>query len=84
MEPKNSEELEIDIRELFFVLLDKVWIIVIVGVLAAICAGLISKVFLTPVYTSKTSVYVISRQTEDKTTLSDLQTGTQLTNGTGH
>jgi capsular polysaccharide biosynthesis protein len=79
MEARNSDEIEIDLKELFYILLNKLWIIVIVGILAAISAGLISKVFLKPIYTSTTSIYVINRQTEDKTTLSDLQTGTQLT-----
>ncbi len=79
MEPRMNDEIEIDIKELFFVLLDKVWLIVIIGILAAACAGLFSKVFLKPIYTSSTSIYVINRQQGDKTTLSDLQTGTQLT-----
>lgn len=79
MEPRNNEEVEIDLKELFFVLLDKVWIILLIGILTAIGAGLFSKVFIKPIYTSSTSIYVISRQNEDKTTLSDLQTGTQLT-----
>ena len=79
MEAKNYDEIEIDIKELFFVLLDKIWIILMVGILVAVNAGIYSKLFLTPTYTSKTSIYVINRQNEDKTTLSDLQTGSQLT-----
>jgi capsular polysaccharide biosynthesis protein len=79
MEPRNNEELEIDLKELFYVLLDKIWIIILVGILMATGAGLVSKLLLKPIYTSSTSIYVINRQSEDKTTLSDLQTGTQLT-----
>jgi len=79
MEQRNNDEVEIDLKELFFVLLDKIWIILFIGILTAVCAGLFSKVFLKPIYTSMTKVYVINRQSEDTTTLSDLQTGTQLT-----
>lgn len=79
MEANRNDVIEIDLKEIFYILLDKIWIIIFVSILAAIGAGLISKVFLKPVYTSSTSIYVINRQSEDKTTLSDLQTGTQLT-----
>lgn len=79
MEQRNQEEIEIDVKELFFILLDKIWIILIVGILTAFCAGLFSKAFLKPIYTSTASVYVINRQSSEKTTLTDLQTGTQLT-----
>ena len=78
MEPRK-DEIEIDVGELFFVVIHKAWVILMVGVLTAAAAMLCSKIFLTPIYTSTSSVYVISRQNEEKTTLADLQTGSQLT-----
>lgn len=79
MEPRNNEAIEIDVKELFILLLHKLWIITIIGVLGAICAGSVSMFLLKPIYTSITRVYVINRQEENKMTLSDLQTGAQLT-----
>jgi len=79
MQPNYKEENDIDIRELFFALLDKKWIIICAGIICAICAGLFSKIVMKPIYTSSTKIYVINRQDEDTTTYSDLQTGTQLT-----
>jgi len=79
MEVKNTDEIEIDVKELFAILLHKLWLILLIGILAAAAALLISKYLLQPVYISSTKVYVISRQDENKTTYSDIQTGTQLT-----
>ncbi|WMJ85794.1 YveK family protein [Anaerocolumna sp. MB42-C2] len=80
MEKDNRDEIEIDLKELFFVLLDKVWIIVFAGIICALSAGIFTKILLKPVYESTTKIYVINRQDSEKfTTYSDLQTGTQLT-----
>ena len=76
----NNEDIEIDLRELVFVLLRKVWIILIAGLICALAAGLISKFILKPIYTSSTKIYVINRQnTETTITNLDLETSTQLT-----
>lgn len=79
MQSNNKEEIEIDIRELFFVLLGKLWIILLTGIVCAIGAGILSKLIMEPVFTSSTKIYVINRQNKETTTYSDLQTGTQLT-----
>jgi len=79
MEPRNNEVVEIDIKELFHLLVHKLWIIVIIGIIGASIAGSVSMYLLRPIYTSTTKVYVINRQDESRMTLSDLQTGTQLT-----
>lgn len=78
MEQKNNE-IEVDIKELLFILLEKIWIIILAGIIVAVAAGVISKTLLKPIYTSTSKVYVINRQSSERTTLSDLQTGTQLT-----
>lgn len=78
---KNSQEIiEIDFKDLLYVLLDKTWIILFSCILCALSAGIFTKVMINPMYQSTASLYVISRQDEKKTTsYSDLQTGTQLT-----
>lgn len=79
MQPNNKEEIEIDIREIFFVLLGKTWIIFLSCIICAVGAGLFSKLAMEPIYTSSTKIYIINRQNKEITTYSDLQTGTQLT-----
>ena len=79
MDTKNNEYLEINIKEILKVLLHKSFFIILSAILFASAAAYISLYQLTPLFTSKTSVYVINRETESSLTLSDLQTGTQLT-----
>lgn len=79
MEHRDSDIVEIDLKELFYVLLHKLWIILLVGLIGTIGSWACSKYLIKPIYTSTTRVYVINRQDETKMTLSDLQTGTQLT-----
>ncbi|MBU5333622.1 polysaccharide biosynthesis tyrosine autokinase [Anaerocolumna aminovalerica] len=75
----NNNDIEIDIGDLFFLLLHKMWFILLWGILSAAAAIFISKVLITPVYTSSTKLYIINRQNKDTITSSDLQTGSQLT-----
>lgn len=75
----NDRDIEINIRELFQILLKKLWIIMLAGITFAAGAGLYSKLFIKPVYTSGTKIYVINRENKEITTYSDLQTGAQLT-----
>lgn len=75
----NNIDIEINIGELFILLLHKIWIVALSGIVCAVVAGLISKFVMTPVYTSGTKLYIINRQNKDTITNSDLQTGSQLT-----
>ena len=79
MEIRNNDVVEIDVGELVLVLLHKWWIILLIGIIGATSTGIVSKYIIQSVYTSTAKVYVINRQDETKMTLSDLQTGTQLT-----
>lgn len=76
---RENEYFELDGKEIFMVLLHKWWLILLAGLLGALLCGLFSKFVLQPVYTSTTKVYVITHDDGTKMTLSDLQTGTQLT-----
>lgn len=76
----ENEEITIDLTELLMVLWSKVHIILLSGILTALLAFVGTKLFITPLYTSVTKMYVLSRQDSSAgVTYTDLQTGTQLT-----
>lgn len=68
-----------DIKELFHVLLHKLWIIIIAAILGSITIGGIGLLLITPIYTSTTRVYIIIRQDETQTTYYDLMTANHAT-----
>lgn len=76
---KDNDIIVIDLREIFYLLLHRAWLIILVTVIGVAASFLVSKYLITPIYTSSTKVYLINRQEEDKTTYNDLQMGTQLT-----
>lgn len=75
----NDDVIVIDLKEIFFLLWRRLWLILLIGILGAVGTGAISKYILVPWYTSTTMVYVINRQDVERTTYSDLQMGSQLT-----
>ncbi|MGN0246825.1 MAG: YveK family protein [Lachnospiraceae bacterium] len=79
MRPKNQEVTEIDLRELFYVLLGKLHVILLATILGIITGLFVSIVLMTPKYQSSTSIYVLNKQDDSTLTYSDLQTGTQIT-----
>ena len=76
---KQSDEIEIDIRQIMGVLLRNIVIIILAGLIVGLIALLTSKLFLKPVYESSTKLYIINRQNETATTYNDIQSSTQLT-----
>jgi capsular polysaccharide biosynthesis protein len=76
---KFNDFVTIDLEEVFYLLLHKLWIIIASIIVGAGAAYLVSMFFITPLYTSSTRVYLINRQDEERITFSDLQMGTQLT-----
>lgn len=82
MEQNNqlqSDEIEIDLAELFGVVMSRIGIILFCGINMALAAFLISMYLLVPKYESTTKIYIINRQSTESLTYSDLQSGTQLT-----
>jgi capsular polysaccharide biosynthesis protein len=76
----DENEIEIDLKEIFFILLRKFWIIVVSGIGLAAIAFYISKFVLVPTYESTTKVYILNKQENTSTiTYADLQSGSQLT-----
>lgn len=79
MNRQSGDEMEIDLRELFFALLDKLHILILSFILGALCLYFVSIAFISPKYQSSTSIYVLNKQDNSVVTYSDLQSGTQLT-----
>lgn len=73
-----NEEDVIDLQEIFYALLRKIWVILAAVVLGGAAGGAYSYFLLTPQYTSAAKIYVLTRETT-LTSLADLQIGTQLT-----
>lgn len=75
----NQEEIEIDLKDLFFELI-KHWKFILLSTL--LVGGILlfySKVFITPLYESTSELYVLSKTTSI-TSLADIQMGSSLTN----
>lgn len=79
MNRQSGDEMEIDLRELFFALFDKLHILILSFILGALCLYFVSIAFIKPKYQSSTSIYVLNKQDNSVVTYSDLQSGTQLT-----
>lgn len=76
----DGEEVTLDLTELFLTIWKKMYLVIVVGALFAVLAYMGTKMFITPLYTSTTKLYVLSKHDEGTAiTYSDLQTGTQLT-----
>lgn len=75
---QTDEEIEIDLRELLFRIRKRFFIILIVTLLGGGIGYSFSKYVLTPIYTSTSMIYVISKETT-LTSLADLTIGAQLT-----
>lgn len=75
----NNDEIEIDLKEIFMLLLGKFWIILLSGITAALIFVVGTILFITPQYESTTKMYVLSKQNSDTLTSADMQTSLYLT-----
>lgn len=75
---ERNDEIEIDLRELFYVLLGKIWVIILVTALGFGIAAGYTLAFVQPVYSSTSMLYVMTKSTSI-TSLTDLQVGASLT-----
>ena len=78
---KNETE-EIDLVEVLFCLWANKIFIIMTAVFTLLLFATATKIFITPKYTSETSIYVLTRadQNSNSVTASDLTAGSQLTN----
>lgn len=74
-----TDEIEIDLAELFRRLVAGMPMMIAVGLLTALVAFFVGRFVMTPSYESTTRIYVLSRQDSSSVTYSDLQMGSQLT-----
>lgn len=81
MEQRYEEETEIDLMELFMVLVHYLWVIILAAVIVGGAAFAFSRFVITPTYESTTRILVLNRQDSGSSNLtySDLQLGTSLT-----
>ena len=78
MENMHDDEMEIDLREIFYALKKRIFMILAVGLLCGCLSCVFTKFFMTPVYTSTSSMLVLTKETT-LSSLADLQMGSQLT-----
>lgn len=76
---KQNDVIEIDLFELFNVLISRIWLLFGVGLLFALIAMAVSMFVITPKYESTTKIYILNKQENTSVTYSDVQIGTQLT-----
>ena len=76
---ENDDVIEIELGEILHVLLRKAGWIILVGMITALSAFLISEFVMPPIYESTTKIYILNKQEGNAVTYSDVQIGTQLT-----
>ena len=74
----SNEEIEIDLKELLFVLMEHIRMILASTLIVAVIAFVYSKLLIVPMYASTAELYVLSKSTSI-TSITDLQVGTNLT-----
>ncbi len=78
MDNKINYRDEIDLGALFHFLRARIFIIAFAGILLAAVAGIVTKYTTTPIYTSSTQLYILTKSSSTAN-LSDIQMGEQLT-----
>ena len=74
----NTEE-TIDLVEVFYLLLDNIWKIIVCMLVCGLLALGYTKFFIKPTYLATSKIYVVSASNNSVINLSDLQVGSQLT-----
>lgn len=74
-----DEGIEIDLFEIFHVLLSKLGIIILSGIIFCLAAVMGTMLLITPKYESTTKIVVLSKQDSNTLTNQDIQTSTSLT-----
>ena len=77
--PKVQQNDQIDLIEIFSLLLRKAWIVVLCLIVGGTLAFGWTKLRVTPMYTASSTIYVLTKTTT-VTSIADLQLGSQLTN----
>lgn len=75
----NNEEIEIDLGEVFHLLISKLGIIILSGIILGLVSIVGTMLLITPQYESTTKMFVLSKQDSNTLTNQDMQTSTLLT-----
>ncbi len=75
---RRSRANTIDLVDLCYMLLGHWWQIVLCTVVCCVMAFVVTKFFITPLYTSSSKLYVVSASSNSVVNLSDLQLGSSL------
>lgn len=78
MNERVNDEIEIDLKELFYVLMSKIWIIILVTAIGFGVSVGYTTLLVEPIYSSTSMLYVMTKSTSI-TSLTDLQVGSSLT-----
>ena len=62
-ETHDDDEVEIDLRELFYALKKHILIILAALLVGAVIAGAATKIFITPVYSATSTMLVLTKET---------------------
>ena len=76
---QNNDEIEIDLGEVFHLVISKLGVIILSGILLGVLSIIGTMLFITPKYESTTKIMVLNKQNSDTLTSADMQTSTQLT-----
>lgn len=74
----QTEDMEIDLIELFHALVHKLWLIILCGIIGLLAFGGYTKLFVTPQYSATSMIYVLGNDIS-LSNLANLDLGTQLT-----
>lgn len=78
MEQNNRDEIEIDLKQIFFLLLDRLFIILTCGVLVGAIAFAYTKFMIAPTYQSVTTTCVVTTAEGSNVTSTDFVTGNYM------
>lgn len=75
----NNDEMEIDLGEIFHLIISKLGIIILSGIILGAAALIGTMLLVTPQYESTTKMVVLSKQDSNTLTSQDMQVSTQIT-----
>ena len=82
LEAQRDDEIEIDLGEIFHLLLNKIWVIILCFIVGGVIGFAGTKILVTPQYSASSMIYILTKTTS-VTSLADIQMGSQLTSDFG-
>ena len=77
-EQDSDKGYEISLASIARVLLERLWIIVLAGLIAAVAAYVYTANFVTPTYNSTARIYILNRQNSSATSVNDLTSAASI------